>query len=206
MRLLQAIVFATMLLLMATAATAGQVVLDFEDLSAIEGQPPPDPYGIVSWNDGWVVDRTGDTGLFHAHSGVMGLYYEGGAMPTWEFAHPVVYEGAYFSGPPYVGFQEPDYLNTVQYQLYNGETLVRTSEEYQVDYQSLWIPTQYGGLVDQVVVVSPFSDWWTMDDLTYNDPVPVPGAIWLLGSGLALVRFGRKSASKKCLPSANKKA
>lgn len=120
---------------------------------------------------------------------------------------PVVFEGTYFDS------WIPNGSGQTSYSLYYQDQLVYSA---QIDAHSEltalnWLTSGYDGLVDKIS----FSNFFAIDNLTYHEglankisfsnglaiaslanstsPVPVPGAVWLFGSGLAgLLSFAKR--------------
>ena len=167
------ILFAVTALVLGTVGIAAAVVLDFEDLSG--NGPMPNPYhAIISWEtDVWFYYDSPQP-PYNPSSGVVRTYESSDPTPSWSFLTPVVYDGSYFSG-----FSDA----TVQMDLYLGGNLVHSTGVFAPSATPTFFATNYSGLVDAVTINTPMPDYWVMDDLTYN-AVPIPGAVWLLSSGL----------------------
>ncbi len=173
--------FLAAVLAVGAISPAMAVVLDFEDL--LGDGPMPDPYqGIIDWeNDVWFHYDT-EQFPYTPHSGSQRIYeYTMDYTPSWSFSTPVYFSGAWFSGFSYA---------TVQMDLYYLGALVHSTGTLAPTDVPAFLAGGYAGLVDAVIINTPEPDLWVMDDLTYN-PVPLPGAVWLLGSGL-LALAGRR--------------
>lgn len=178
--------FAVCFVLIAFASVAGAAVLTFEDLSG--SGPVPDPYqGIINWeNSTWsYYDR--EQWPYTPHSGNVRLLELSQKTPSWWFIEPTVFNGAWFSGYAKYGAK-------VQMDLYYLGALVHSTPELYPNEVPAFLSSGYSGLVDYVVVNTPGGGNWVMDDITYGNAVPLPGAAILLGSGLAgLAAMRRKS-------------
>ncbi|MEW6519834.1 MAG: VPLPA-CTERM sorting domain-containing protein [Thermodesulfobacteriota bacterium] len=186
------------LLHLAGSAGASTTVLTFEDLG-VSG-PMPEFYGGIDWRTVGNWSHYDHNNAFQwpytPHSGSEIVYYGQDIIDPepvqLRFENPVRFDGAWFSG-----FGEfASNMYTVQLDLYLGSTLVHSTDTLIPTPEPTFLATNYGGLVDHVVFNSPTSarNSIAMDDLTFDPaPVPVPAALYLLGSGLiGLAGFKRK--------------
>jgi len=142
-------------------------VINFDDL--VGAGKLPDGYGGVNWHDGWAYFD-----LFHPNytpkSGTQRIY------PTHLHAdnsfdvEPIVFQGAWFSGPTFT---------TVNFLLYLDHALVATSAGLSPSDVPTFLPSGYSGLVDRIVVHETdhngLTNYYTMDDVTFDGtPVPAP--------------------------------
>lgn len=172
------------LLLFGMAGSVNATVLDFEDITSAELNGPPfDSYhSIINWEDNTWLQWADVQDPYTPSSGVHRLtaYYED-TTPSWEFLQDVTYQGSYFSGYPQA---------TVQYELFLNGSSVYISEIFAPSSTPTFFATNYSGLVDSVTIHTPYpwSQFWAMDDLTYNEqsnpPVPEPATMMLFGIGL----------------------
>lgn len=167
---------------LALAAGASADVINFDDLF---GQGPmQDGYGgVADWHSGGWYYYDWDQPPYNPHSGKTRLYSTVGGN-EFTFAHDVVLDGAWFSGN---GTQNG--FPPISWSLYYKGNLVHTSNTLDCSDIPTYMPTGYNGLVDRVQV-NGTTDFFVMDDLTYN--VPGPASVSLLGlAGLAAGRRRR---------------
>jgi hypothetical protein len=93
------------------------------------------------------------------------------------------FDGAFFSG-------EQD--ATVTFELYDNGVLVHTSSTLAPTVVPAFLSSGYGGLIDEVVVVSPRPDFYVMDNFTFNGSVPEPATLALLGIAVVGLGFSRR--------------
>ena len=162
---------------LALAAPASAIVIDFDDL--VGQAPMQDGYGGVSdWTSGawWHYDW--DQPPYFPHSPPTRLY---SLDPSNEFTfeHDVRLDGAWFSG-----FGAKDGFGPISWSLYYQGNLVHVSGELDCSEVPTFMPTGYNGLVDRVSI-NGTTDFFVMDDLTYE--IPAPGAAAVLGLGGLIV-------------------
>lgn len=99
---------------------------------------------------------------------------------------PVVFEGTYFDS------WIPNGSGQTSYSLYYQDQLVYSAQiEAHSELTELnWLASGYDGLIDKIS----FSNGLAIASLANStSPVPVPGAVWLFGSGLAgLLSFAKR--------------
>lgn len=169
----------------ATAAQASQVVVGFEDIGPDTGYQIPEGYGGISgWEEFGSLLRYSIYQSPYPELGgqYFGVHY-GGAELRFD-SGPVVFEG--------VDYQFVGYDSQVSFDLYYQDRLVYSAPldpENQPDgiYR---LASGYSGLVDKIFFHGT-SDGVIIDNLTYStaSPVPLPGAVWLFGGGLAGALF-----------------
>ncbi len=170
----------------AIAGPASATVVTFDDL--VGQTTVADGYGGINWGGQWTYYGSPQS-PYTAHSGDYRVYdfaTDGG----FSFAAPVVFDGAWFAGLE---------SSSVQFQLLLGGSVVATSATLGTTADPHFLASGYGGLVDQVKVLSGQPDFWVMDDVTYNAgsvggvPEPASWALMILGFGaVALTLRGRK--------------
>jgi hypothetical protein len=158
---------------LAKAAT----VVTFDDLV---GQGlVPNGYGGINWNGNWTY--YGFAQPPYTPASPPNRVYDFVPSASFNFITPAVFNGAYFSG-----FSSA----TVQFQLFNGATLVGTSGVLAPSATPTFLSSGYNGLVTQIDVNSPRPDFFVMDNVTYNGsltPTPLPAALPLFAGGLGVL-------------------
>lgn len=159
----------------AMAGSANASVVTFDD--AANGTVV-DGYAGIIWNSMWTnYDSPQDP--YNPQSGAFRVY-DTVSSGQFNFSAPVVFNGAYFSG----------YADaTVQFEMRLGGVLMATSGILAPSNVATFLSSGYGGLVDQVNVLSPRPDYFVMDDVTYSVggggavPEPASWALMILGFG-----------------------
>jgi PEP-CTERM motif len=175
-------------LLTAADANATSTVVDFEgifDWDLVDG------YGGLS---GWesMAGQVSSYSEFEAHGPALGenrLHTRAGEL-TFDQG-PVIFEGLYYN---YWG-SDTDVSFSLFYQGQRVYSALLDAENQPLDIY--WLASGYAGLVDKIQFHGQSSDGFIVDNLTYSTaPVPLPGAIWLFGSGLVgLMLRSRQSRS-----------
>lgn len=172
----------SMIAALAFAAGASATVINFDDL--VGQGPMQDGYGgVADWHSGgWQYYDFGQP-PYNPHSGLTRLYSTIGGN-EFTFAHDTVLSGAWFSG-----YGTPNGYPPISWSLYYQGNLVHTSGTLDCTDVPQFLSTGYNGLVDRVQV-NGTTDFFVMDDLTYD--VPAPGAAAVLGlAGAAAARRRR---------------
>lgn len=174
---------------MGLAGAAGATVVTFDDLSG-SGTVPVD-YAGITWNGDWTY-YDGPQDPFNPASAPTRVYdvvNEG----RFNFASPVTFDGADFAGQDFA---------TLRFDLYLAGALVGSSSSLTTSATPSFLSSGYGGLVDEVRVVSQTPDHFVMDNVTYNTnpavvPEPATWAMMLTGFfGLgAMLRTRRRTCA-----------
>jgi hypothetical protein len=166
-------------------------VIDFDDL--VGTGVLPDGYAGVNWHDDWAY--IGESVNYPAHSGTQEIYSSHYRAATRFDVEPIVFEGAWFSGPG---------VTAVNFQLYLDHVLVATSASLTPnDDAPAFLSSGYGGLVDRIVVRETqhngLNGYYAIDDVTFDGtPVaaPEPATLALFGAAAVGVVARRRARSK----------
>jgi opacity protein-like surface antigen len=165
---------------LALASSASATVLNFDDL-ATDGFVPAS-YGGLDWSAGdwFAFGEVQDP--YNAHSGDVRItsgFGDPDAATAIGLGQDETFQGAWFAGLDGA---------TINFQLYENGALVATSATLDPSSAPTWLSSGYAGLVDKVVISSPFQGSWVMDDFTFAAAVPEPASTTLMLAGL--VAFG----------------
>jgi hypothetical protein len=164
---------ALLCLLVPGRAHASQVILTFDDIP----QGAVGSYDGVTFDAGWTM-YTNHQNPYNPHSGT-GRVFDSVANGGLTFSQPTQVLGAWFAGPS----------STVQFNLYNGATLVASSTVLWTSSTPTFLSTNYTGTVTRATVIGSAS-YFVMDDLTLFLPEP---AMLLLLLPLAVLVLRRRS-------------
>jgi len=170
------VIVSLLVLLVAVTASAGTVVVNFDDLTG--AGLVPDGYGGINWSGNWTYYDSAQP-PYNPSSPPSRVYDSNVAVfpqDTFSFVNPAgeVFLGAWFAGYPEA---------TITFNLFNGANLVWTSNTLAPTDVPAFLTSGYSGLVTSVQVLSPEPDTFVMDDVTYST-VPEPTSLMLLGTGL----------------------
>jgi hypothetical protein len=154
------------------AGSANATVVNFDDLSSFG--LVSDGYGGITWNGQWTHFEA-DQFPYTPASPDQRIYDKEDA--GFSFAAPVAFDGAFFSGYDYA---------TVHFVLKLAGVTVATSGSLVPSSTPTFLSSGYSGLVDEVQVVSPWPNFFVMDDVTFNS-VPEPATWTLMIGGFGLV-------------------
>lgn len=172
--------------LLTCATTAGATVVTFDDLSG-DG-PVPDGYAGIAWNGQW--SYTDNVQAPYTPASPPTRVFDGLPAGQFNFSAPVTFDGAYFVGYPYA---------TVQFELYLGGALVGASSVLTPSDQPTFLASGYGGLVDEVKVLSPGAAFFNMDNVTFNSiaaGVPEPATWMMMMLGFVGLGAGLRARSR----------
>lgn len=163
----------TVAVALATPSLArAQTVQTFEDITCdgAVGQ-----YGPVNYGNDWYC--YGDAQPpYNPHSGTNRVYSPLDATPFFFTGGPVVFDGAWFSGYDFA---------SVSFALFLGGAPVWTSATLNPSDVPTFLSSGYSGMVDEVRVLTAATQFYVMDDVTFNSStVPEPASLALLSTGL----------------------
>jgi hypothetical protein len=174
----------------AFASTASATVLTFDDITADDFVGAH--YGGLDWSAGDWFAFGGVQDPYTAHSGdvrVTSGFGDADDATAIGLGGGRTFQGAWFAGANYA---------TVTFQLYEQGALVATSATLDPSSTSTWLSSGYTGLVDKVVVSSPYQGSFVMDDFTFSAAVPEPASTTLLFAGLlALGALARRRSNAR---------
>jgi hypothetical protein len=165
----------------ALAAPAAATVLTFDDIGPAAAVPSN--YGGLDWSAGAWSFYGQPQPPYTPHSAPFFAYTGQGipdASTAIRFPTPATFKGAWFAGYD---------VATVTFQLYLGGSLVHTSATLSPSDTSTFLASGFSGVVDTVIVSSPFQAFYAMDDFTFEPgvvvgvPEPETSALMLVGLG-----------------------
>jgi len=159
---------------LAFAGAAHATVVTFDDLVGSD-LSVPDGYAGITWNGQWVYFGADQTPYTPASP--PNRVYDLSASGAFDFAAPVIFDGADFAGLSGV---------TLKFQLYLAGALVATSGVLTTSDVPTFLSSGYSGLVDEVRVMGADVGAFVMDNVTYDAapagvPEPVSWAMMLVG-------------------------
>ena len=174
MKRLLLLLFGTLVLTGPTLASATICTFDVFSGSGIV----PDGYCGANWNGEWSYYDLSQP-PYTPHSAPERVYPTGNACCGFINLNDVVFEGAWFSG--YSGLS-----GTINYYMfYQGANVAANSlNSVYLSDVPFFFSSDYSGPIDLLYITSD-ANFWIMDDLTYTAaPVPEPGSLALMSSGV----------------------
>jgi hypothetical protein len=166
----------------AASAAHATTVVTFDSLSGqsvLSGN-----YAGINWAGNWDYYDYSQY-PYTAESGSERVYVDyNNEDPTFYFATPTQFDGAYFAG-----------YDDVSFSMYNGASLVATSGTLGLSGTPQYLASGYSGSVTSVVVNGD-NDYYVMDNVTYGaSSTPSPAAaLPMVGGLIGLARKRRKQA------------
>jgi hypothetical protein len=169
-------------LVVCSTAGAAPIIVTFDDLAG--SGAVPDGYGGINWGGVWQYYASDDP-PYTPHSGSTRIYNDPriSDQPFDFVTSDRVFNGGWFAG-------SPDFAQ-VGFDLYDNGVLVWSTPRTLISEVALFVASGYGGPVDQVRVFSSTGNNYIIDDISYggSTPVPEPGSLLLIATGLAGVGF-----------------
>lgn len=168
-------------------------VVGFDDLNFSYNQGIPRVYNDLSWNNFYVFSQDYFANSYNFNysmpSGDIGAYNGYKRSASINSDVPFDFNGASFTHMTYYEGVGPEititgYLNGI---IIDTVSMTLPGNHFE------WLQANFQG-IDQLTFQS--SDYWVMDNFTINATVPIPGAIWLFGSGLAVFAGVRRKFKK----------
>jgi hypothetical protein len=175
--------------------TAQATVVNFDDLSGFG--VVANGYGGINWDSNWSHYDSFQS-PYNASSFATRVYAnyakfvpEALSDVAFSFSGPVVFQGAYFAGHSDLG--------RFTISVFLAGILKATTAIFSPSATPTFVSSGYAGAVDKVVIHGN-AGFYVMDDVTFGaaravSTVPVPGAIWLLLSGIAGLAGFRRARS-----------
>lgn len=194
------------LLLLASVGDSRAALLTFDGI-AVSNAPIPGGYGSFSWSSNWVVWDDADYASAYGNtygspSGDFAAFNDTGAL-TMSLTNGTDFD---FNGAYFTGWAENDSFaqftaTSITVEGYNNGSLVGTAGMALSATQYDFLTANLLGVDELRFISSASGDFWLMDNFTYDVPVPIPAAAWLLGSSLLGLLGLTRCRCGKAIPS-----
>jgi len=177
---------------MVLVPTVSATVLTFDDLPGTFGAVPSN-YGGLDWSGGAWFYFGAVQDPYTPHSDPNRAFVNPAAADAATaigFASPTSFQGAWIAGNGTGDLNGHPVTVTVAFQLYLAGSLVHTSATLIPSNVPTFLDSGYAGMVDEVIVSSPFQGFYAMDDFTFGQPVtqvPEPATYGFMLLGLGVV-------------------
>lgn len=153
------------LLSLVSSASAALTIVNFDDLRGLNNLPAG--YAGLTWDPNWWYWSSSSPPFYIPHSPETRIYtfnYGG----WFAFSQPVDFKGAWFSGAEPVS-------TACWFEGYNNNVLVGTSGTVVTMNNPVFLDAGFSEKVDKVNIVCDNYNYFTVDDITYDDGgIPSP--------------------------------
>ncbi|MDY6951515.1 MAG: hypothetical protein SWE60_08385 [Thermodesulfobacteriota bacterium] len=176
-------------------------VVNFDDLptpydqgSAFWGTVPTDYLGYT-WTGDWEIQENNSFKSVYNNNGDFPSLHNaayndsGAALMAISFPNAITVSDAYFRSWSQNDQFQPFSATSVTLKGYDGATVVDTLVVALSATEMIHTAIDFAG-IDKIEFITNSDKWWLMDNMNV---VPIPGGLWLLGSGLvALIGIRRR--------------